>query len=74
MEKIEDAIAALGKAAEDFLSKDSFTRSDAPLITIAEQMLQMQKGWQIQINAAKQKAVAATVTAPVMPGYVADDA
>ena len=55
MEDMELAVTALGEAAEAFLSQALFSRADAPLITLAEQMLQMQKAWQIQLNAVKQK-------------------
>lgn len=74
MKDMELAISALGEAAEAFLSQDLFSRADAPLITVAEQMLQMQKGWQIQLNAVKQKAQAAQMAAMPMPEYETDDA
>lgn len=74
MKDIELANSALGEAAEAFLSQDSFSRADAPLITLAEQMLQMQEAWQIQLNAVKQKAQAAQAAAMQMPEYETDDA
>jgi len=71
MEDMKNAIAALGAAAESFLSSETFTRSDAPLIVIAEQMLQMEKGWMMQINRAKPKT--ADVAAPEMPQIVTEE-
>ena len=55
MEDIEQAVKVLGDAAEVFLTKESFARSDAPLITMAEQMLKLSHNWQTQIDAIRPK-------------------
>lgn len=66
MEKLEAALSALDEAASEFLSRESFGRSEAGLVTVAEQMLQMRAAWGKQIEVAKPKP------APVMPEYVTE--